>query len=88
MSSFKKRLDKAAQVHADMMSLINICKSNTGSLDLWGVYWDSFWELSKDFPFKVVWNDPDTSFEEDVMSRYNAIDEFMQSVYKAKEEVI
>ena len=42
MSKSFKKLDKAAQVHADMMSLINICKSNTGSLDLWGVYWDPF----------------------------------------------
>ena len=87
MSDFKSKLDKAVQIHLDMMLLINICKSNTRNLDLWGIYWESFWELSIGFPFKVGWSDPDTSYEEDIMKRYNAIDEFMQSVYKAKEEV-
>lgn len=85
MSDFKSKLDKAAQIHTDMMLLINICKSNTGSSDLWGIYWESFWELSMGFPFKVEWSDPDTSYEEDIMQRYNAIDEFMQSIYSARE---
>lgn len=87
MSDFKSKLDKAAQIHLDMMLLVNICKSGTDSLDLWGIYWESFWEISMGFPFKVEWNDPDTSYEEDIMKRYNAIDEFMKSIYKAKDEV-
>lgn len=87
MSDFKSKLDKAAQVHLDMMLLVNICKNGTSNLDLWSVYWKSFWEMSVDFPFDVKWDDPDTSYEEDIMQRYNAIDEFMKSVYKAKGEV-
>ncbi len=87
MSDFKSKLDKAAQIHLDMMLLVNICKSGTSSFDLWNIYWESFWELSMSFPFDVKWDDPDTSYEEDIMKRYNAIDKFMQGVYKAKEEV-
>ena len=87
MSDFKDKLDKAVQVHLDMILLINICKSNTSSLDLWSIYWESFLELSRSFPFKVEWSDPDTSYEEDIMQRYNAIDEFMKSVYKAKDGI-
>ena len=87
MSDFKDKLDKAAQIHLDMMLLIAICKSNTGSLDLWSVYWESFWELSIDFPFKVEWSDPNASFEEYIMQRYNAVDEFMKSVYSVREQV-
>ena len=87
MSDFKSKLDKAAQIHTDMMLLINICKSGTGSSDLWGIYWESFWELSMGFPFKVEWSDPDSSYEEDIMQRYNAIDEFMKSIYSAREQV-
>ena len=56
MSDFKSKLDKAAQVHLDMMLLIAICKSGVGSLDLWGIYWESFWKLSTGFPFKVEWS--------------------------------
>lgn len=85
MSDFKSKLDKAVQVHLDMMLLINICKSNTGSSDLWESFWESFWELSMDFPFKVEWDAPDTGYEEDIMQRYNAIDEFMKSIYSARE---
>lgn len=87
MSDFKSKLDKAVQIHADMMSLINICKSGTGSLDLWESFWESFWELSLGFPFKVEWDDPDTGYEEDIMQRYNAIDEFMKSIYSVREQV-
>ena len=87
MSDFKDKLDKAVQVHLDMTLLINICKSNAGSLDLWGIYWESFWELSRGFPFKVDWYDSNTSYEEDIMQRYNAIDEFMKSVYSVGEQV-
>ena len=87
MSDFKDKLDKAAQLHLDMMLLVNICKSNTSNLDLWSIYWESFWELSMGFPFKVEWYDPDTSYEEDIMQRYNAIDEFMKSIYSVREQV-
>lgn len=87
MSDFKSKLDKAAQIHLDMMLLVNICKSGTDSLDLWSVYWKSFWEMSVEFPFDVKWDDPDSSYEGDIMNRYKAIDEFMQSVYLVKEQV-
>ena len=87
MRGFKSKLEKAVQIHLEMGLLINICKSNTGSSDLWSIYWESFWELSMGFPFKVEWSDPDTSYEEDIMQRYRAIDEFMKSVYLVKEQV-
>ena len=87
MSDFKSKLDKAAQIHLDMMLLIAICKNNTGSSDLWSIYWESFWELSMCFPFKVEWNDLDSSYEEDIMQRYIAIDEFMKSIYSVREQV-
>lgn len=87
MSDFKSKLDKAVQIHLDMMLLISICKSGVESSDLWSIYWESFWELSMGFPFKVEWHDPDTSYEEDIMQRYNAIEGFMKSIYKVKEEI-
>ena len=87
MSDFKSKLDKAVQIHLDMVLLINICKGNTGSSDLWSIYWESFWELSMGFPFKVEWNNPDSSYEEDIMQRYNAIDEFVKSIYSVREQV-
>ena len=87
MSDFKSKLDKAAQIHLDMMLLIAICKSDTGSLDLWGIYWESFLELSTGFPFKVKWDNPDTSYEGDIMQRYNAIDDFMKSIYSVRGQV-
>lgn len=87
MSDFKSKIDKAVQIHKDMTLLINICISGTSSFDLWGIYWESFWELSMGFPFKVDWSDPDTGYEEDIMQRYNAIDKFMKSIYSAREYV-
>lgn len=87
MSIFKDKVNKAKDIYKDMSLLINICKSGTGSLDLWGIYWESFWELSMDFPFKVEWSDLDTSYEEDIMQIYNAIDEFMKSIYSVREQV-
>ena len=87
MSDFKSKLDKAAQIHLDMMLLIAIYKSDAGSLDLWSIYWESFWELNMGFPFKVEWSDPDTSYEGDIMQRYNAVDEFMKSLYSVRGQV-
>ena len=80
MSDFKSKLDKAAQIHTDMVLLINICKSNTSNLDLWGIYWESFWELSMGFPFKVEWYDPNLCYQEDIMSRYMAVEGFMEGI--------
>lgn len=83
MSNFKDRIVKAGEVFDDMTLLVNICKGGTGDFDLWNIYWDSFWELSSDFPFKVNWTDYDTTYEEDIMQRYLAIEGFMESIHTA-----
>lgn len=81
MSVFKDKINKAKDIYKDMTLLINICKNCSGELDVWEIYWDSFWELSREFPFSVGWCDYDTSYEEDIMQRYNALTEFMCSIY-------
>ena len=80
MNDFKSKLGKARQLHLDMTKLINICKSNESELDLWDIFWESFWDMSKEFPFGVEWHDTDSSYEEDIMQRYNAIDEFIKAL--------
>lgn len=81
MSLFKDKVDKALDVHKDMTLLINICKNYSGELDIWSIYWESFWQISREFPFKVDWCDYDTTYEEDIMQRYNALTEFMSNIY-------
>lgn len=80
MDNFENKLVKAIKVHEGMLLLVNICKNYKGNdLEPWSFYWDSFWELSKTFPFNVEWVDYDTSYQEDIMQRYLAIDNFMKS---------
>jgi len=71
-------LGRALDIYRSMSFLIDTCKQYEGDLDMWGIQWDTFWDLSIDFPFRVEWCDMDTSYEEDIMARYLAIDEFMQ----------
>lgn len=78
MSIFKGKLNKAKEVYEDMTLLVKICQESNS--DVWDVYRDSFWEISKEFPFKVKWYDPDTSYQEDIMSRYMAIESFMENI--------
>ncbi len=85
MSDFKSKLGKARQLHRDMTKLISICKNNESELDLWDIFWESFWDISKEFPFDIEWHDTDSSYKEDIMQRYNAIDEFIQCINKTKE---
>lgn len=39
--------------------------------------WDDFWSLNKRVPVSIDYYDPDTSYEEDIMARYNAIGEYL-----------
>lgn len=80
MSEFKSKLGKARQLHQDMTKLINICKNNESELDLWDIFWESFWDMSKEFPFALDWTEIDSSYEEDIMQRYNTIDEFIKAL--------
>lgn len=80
MSDFKSKLGKARQVHQDMTLLIVICKYNESELDLWDIFWESFWDMSKEFPFALDWVETDSSYEEDIMQRYDAIDEFIKAL--------
>ena len=80
MSEFKSKLSKARQVHQDMTLLIVICKNNESELDLWEIFWESFWDMSKEFPFALDWVENDPNYEEDIMQRYNTIDEFIKAI--------
>lgn len=42
--------------------------------------WDEFWKLSKRVRVRVDWCDPDTSYEEDIMARFNAIGNYLEEV--------
>ena len=84
VSIFKDKLNKAKDVYEGMALLVKICqKSNS---DVWGIYWESFWDLSREFPFKVEWYDPDGSYQEDIMSRYLAIEGFMENINNVMKE--
>lgn len=39
--------------------------------------WDDFWALNKKVPVFIDYYDPDTSYKEDIMARYNAIGEYI-----------
>lgn len=39
--------------------------------------WDDFWALNRRVPVFIDYYDPDTSYEEDIMARYNAIGEYL-----------
>ena len=80
MNDFISKLSKARQLHRDMTKLISICKNNESELDLWEIFWESFWDMSKKFPFALDWNETDSSYEEDIMQRYNTIDEFIKAI--------
>ena len=68
-------------LHSEMGLIVDSCKNYTNSeVDPWNVFWDSFWGLSNEFPFRVGWCDYDTSYEEDIMQRYNAIEKFMEGL--------
>lgn len=78
MSEYLGDLGKALDVYRHMTLLVDTCKHYKGDLDMWDIQWDTFWDLSNDFPFRVEWCDMDTSYEEDIIARYLAIDDFMQ----------
>lgn len=42
--------------------------------------WDDFWNLSKQVDVHIDYYDPDTSYEEDIMARYNAIGDYLKVV--------
>jgi hypothetical protein len=42
--------------------------------------WDDFWALNRRIPVFIDYYDPDTSYEEDIMARYNAIGEYLGKV--------
>lgn len=84
MSIFKSKLNKAKEVYEDMTLLVKICQESKS--DVWDVYWDSFLDLSKEFPFKVEWYDPDGSYQEDIMSRYMAIEGFVEDINNVMKE--
>lgn len=78
MGSFKSKLNKAKEVYEDMTLLVKICQGS--SSDVWDIYWKSFWDLNDEFPFDIKYYDPDTSYQEDIMSRYMAIEGFMEDI--------
>ena len=78
MSKFTNDLERAINIYRDMNNLIDTCKDYQGDSDPYGVFWDYFWQMSNDFPFRVEWCDMDTTYEEDILSRYLAIEEFME----------
>lgn len=46
----------------------------------YGAIWDDFWSLSKEVRVYIEYYDPDTSYEEDIMARYNAIGSYLGDV--------
>ena len=40
--------------------------------------WDDFWKLSKQIDVHIDYYDPDTSYEADIMARYDAIGDYLE----------
>jgi hypothetical protein len=59
-------------VYRCMESLIE--SSNDDYSDIWV----EFWKLSNRIGVHIDWYDPDTSYEEDIMARYNAIGAYLE----------
>lgn len=86
MEKFSSKLDKANIIYNEMKIIIESCRNYTNTnVDPWAVLWESFWELSNEFPFNVDWCDFDTSYEEDMMQRYNAVEGFMEGLLISQE---
>ena len=81
MEKFSNKLDKASMLYSEMGLIVDACKNYTNSnINPYEVFWESFWELSKEFPFTVNWCDYNTGYEEDIMQRYNAIESFIEGL--------
>lgn len=84
MSKFKEKMAKAFEVYDDMKLLVGMCQNNDSDIDLWDVYWDSFWELNSEFPFGIKSYDPNASCKADIMARYEAISDFMKTMKRER----
>lgn len=62
-----------AAKYAEMTELINATDD-----DEFDLIWDEFWELSCSINLHIESYDPDTTYKDDIMSRYNAIAEYME----------
>lgn len=62
-----------ATKYVEMTELINATDD-----DRFDLIWDEFWELSCSINLHIESYDPDTSYKDDIMSRYNAIAEYME----------
>ena len=81
MENFSYKLERAIMLYNEMKLTVDACKRCTNNnVNPWSIFWDSFWGLSNEFPFTVDWCDYDTSYEEDIMQRYNAIENFMEGL--------
>lgn len=68
----------ATNLFTQMKGLIFMVKA--GVCD-WDEIWDTFWRLNKELSkhWKVEYCDPDTTYEEDIMARYNSYKEYYEN---------
>lgn len=62
-----------ATKYAEMTELINATDD-----DEFDLIWDEFWDLSCSINLHIESYDPDTTYKDDIISRYNAIAEYME----------
>ena len=62
-----------ATKYAEMTELINATDD-----DEFDLIWDEFWELSCSINLYIESYDTDATYKDDIMSRYNAIAEYME----------
>lgn len=48
--------------------------------------WEDFWALNRRVPVFIDYYDPDTSYEEDIMARYNAIGEYLYGLFNTSKK--
>lgn len=72
------KIGQAIAVCEEMQKIIEIAKSS----DMWGDLWDDFWRVANLYPFEVNYYDPDTSYEEDMISKYLALTDHCLDISK------
>lgn len=69
-------LSEVIRLYHDMKTLVSVAQK----YEDFGGIWDKFWGISKDIGaiVHIEYYDPDTTYEEDIMARFNAIRDYLQ----------
>lgn len=67
--------DKLKDLHSKLKPFIDECKE----LGNWDLNWAQYWKTYGEHELKISYCDPDTTYEEDMMALFNAIERELKS---------